>query len=175
MQDHPFALFWTKHDFCTACIRDFLFKAQVRHTPNIHEAVPECFFNSPEHSQNAPLIKRPEQLLLFRRCVYTVVLKAGTSCVTGGIITLEDLRSYLPELTENALQINIGEYKLHVPDAPSSGPVLGLILNILDGKYPLSNCTALVILPFSFILFEWRWLALHIISLSLFLSLCGND
>ncbi|XP_058850431.1 glutathione hydrolase 1 proenzyme-like isoform X1 [Acipenser ruthenus] len=51
----------------------------------------------------------------------------------GGIITLEDLRSYLPELTENALQINIGEYKLRVPDAPSSGPVLGLILNILDG------------------------------------------
>ncbi|XP_058888989.1 glutathione hydrolase 1 proenzyme-like isoform X2 [Acipenser ruthenus] len=51
----------------------------------------------------------------------------------GGIITLEDLRSYLPELTENALQINIGGYKLRVPDAPSSGPVLGLILNILDG------------------------------------------
>ncbi|MBN3288669.1 GGT1 hydrolase, partial [Polyodon spathula] len=51
----------------------------------------------------------------------------------GGIITLEDLQSYRPELTENPPQINIGEYKLCIPDAPSSGPVLGLILNILDG------------------------------------------
>ncbi|XP_041078994.1 glutathione hydrolase 1 proenzyme-like [Polyodon spathula] len=51
----------------------------------------------------------------------------------GGIITLEDLQSYRPELTENPPQINIGEYKLRVPGAPSGGPVLGLILNILDG------------------------------------------
>ncbi|XP_062855586.1 glutathione hydrolase 1 proenzyme-like [Trichomycterus rosablanca] len=51
----------------------------------------------------------------------------------GGIITLEDLMGYKPVLNENPPRLNIGEYTVHVPDAPSSGPVLALILKILDG------------------------------------------
>ncbi|XP_076010334.1 gamma-glutamyltransferase 1a [Genypterus blacodes] len=51
----------------------------------------------------------------------------------GGIITLDDLLEYQPVLNENPLKLNVGEYTVHVPDAPSGGPVLALILNIVDG------------------------------------------
>uniref|UniRef100_A0AAQ4R7X1 Glutathione hydrolase n=1 Tax=Gasterosteus aculeatus aculeatus TaxID=481459 RepID=A0AAQ4R7X1_GASAC len=60
----------------------------------------------------------------------------------GGLVTLEDLKDYVPVLDEKPLRVNVGAYTMAVPNAPASGPVLSLILNILNGYNLTSDSVA---------------------------------
>ncbi|XP_077943983.1 glutathione hydrolase 1 proenzyme-like [Gasterosteus aculeatus] len=60
----------------------------------------------------------------------------------GGLVTLEDLKDYGPVLDEKPLRVNVGAYTMAVPNAPASGPVLSLILNILNGYNLTSDSVA---------------------------------
>ncbi|XP_078279082.1 glutathione hydrolase 1 proenzyme-like isoform X2 [Rhinoraja longicauda] len=51
---------------------------------------------------------------------------------SGGMISRRDLMQYKAR-EETALNVTLGDYTLYVPGAPSGGPVLALILKILEG------------------------------------------
>ncbi|XP_060072779.1 glutathione hydrolase 1 proenzyme-like [Ylistrum balloti] len=53
----------------------------------------------------------------------------------GGVMTKKDLAEYIP-VVEDGISVNLGDVMLLTMGAPSGGPVLGLILNILKGVFP---------------------------------------
>ena len=51
----------------------------------------------------------------------------------GGMLTLDDLKNY-EAVSRPVLKSNLDDMTLLSSPAPTSGPVLAMILNILDGK-----------------------------------------
>ncbi|XP_059805317.1 glutathione hydrolase 1 proenzyme-like isoform X1 [Hypanus sabinus] len=51
---------------------------------------------------------------------------------SGGLISRKDLKQYQAR-EETPISVMLGDYTLYVPGAPSGGPVLALILKILEG------------------------------------------
>ncbi|XP_067867085.1 glutathione hydrolase 1 proenzyme-like [Heterodontus francisci] len=51
---------------------------------------------------------------------------------SGGLISRDDLKQYKAN-RETPINVTLDEYTIYVPGAPSGGPVLALILKILDG------------------------------------------
>lgn len=102
---------------------------------------PDVFYNGSMAQSIVEDIQAAGRVLFFTVVTATFEhfppgFKLTLTCVIvpGGIITPDDLLEYQPVLNENPLRLNVGEYTMHVPDAPSSGPVLALILNIVDGE-----------------------------------------
>ncbi|XP_038651799.1 glutathione hydrolase 1 proenzyme-like isoform X4 [Scyliorhinus canicula] len=53
---------------------------------------------------------------------------------SGGLISRDDLKQYKAN-KETPINVTLDEYTLYVPGAPSGGPVLALILKILEGYH----------------------------------------
>ncbi|XP_077570873.1 gamma-glutamyltransferase 1a isoform X2 [Stigmatopora nigra] len=103
----------------------------------IAEAGPNVFYNGSIAQRLVEDIQAAGWLSLFWAKKYEINSKTKRTVTNlnalGGIITLDDLLEYQAVLNENPLKLSAGEYTMYVPDAPSSGPVLALILNVLNG------------------------------------------
>ena len=58
----------------------------------------------------------------------------------GGMLTLDDLKNY-DAVSRPALKSKLDDMTLLSSPAPTSGPVLAMILNILDGKKSVSSAS----------------------------------
>jgi hypothetical protein len=91
-------------------------------------------------------------------------------------MTVEDLNDYRAELIEHPLNISLGDLVLYVPNAPLSGPVLVLILNILKGEWshhgPAEKAVTLPLLPHTLSSCIW---GLALPSLCLFITESGRS
>lgn len=58
----------------------------------------------------------------------------------GGMLTLDDLKNY-EAVSRPALKSKLDDMTLLSSPAPTSGPVLAMILNILDGKKSVSSAS----------------------------------
>ena len=73
-----------------------------------------------------------KHVLLKCECIL-VILQTFGICISGGIITREDLVRYEAVKTEPLVIKLKDESTVYSPPLPSSGVVLEFILNILDG------------------------------------------
>lgn len=49
-------------------------------------------------------------------------------------MTSQDLQGYKSSVNDNALNFTMGNYTFYTPNAPFGGPVLAMILKILNGE-----------------------------------------
>ena len=63
----------------------------------------------------------------------------------NGMVTDSDLRDYRP-ITRNPYQRGLSGMKMYLTPPPTSGAVLGLILNILQGRSSPQNATIIIVI-----------------------------
>ena len=68
----------------------------------------------------------------------------------NGMVTDSDLRDYRP-ITRDPYQRELSGMKMYLTPPPTSGAVLGLILNILQGRSSPQNATVIIVIIIVFL------------------------
>ncbi|KAG7281784.1 hypothetical protein CRUP_037065 [Coryphaenoides rupestris] len=123
--------------------------ALARHGFPIGKALAHAIFKSKESIQRDAVlcevfcdseknILKENDIIIFLKLAdtYQRIAEEGADVFYSGSIAhsiVKDVQQAGTWLHTIFITLNVGDYTMHVPDAPSSGPVLALILNIVDG------------------------------------------
>lgn len=122
--------------YCFPLIKPFLFSDQTRRrdfTRNGKLLTKGDLLKRPQLAKTLQLIARSGSAKPFYNGPLSKTLVKEVRAA-GGILTLKDLKNYRAKFRP-AIKSKLDDMTLLTTPAPTSGPVLALTLNILDGEY----------------------------------------